>query len=115
MEHRYDIVLDGHMGERFGTLVWSEADGIVSGVFSLFGFDDPVRGRRDGQRLELKHILRTAVSTLDCATVLKLDHDELAGTVVKSVSGARKQQKGCQNEISKQNRLSCTLSYQSLL
>ena len=52
MEHRYDIVLDGHMGERFGTLVWSEADGIVSGVFSLFGFDDPVRGRRDGQRLE---------------------------------------------------------------
>lgn len=33
MEHRYDIVLDGHMGERFGTLVWSEADGIVSGVF----------------------------------------------------------------------------------
>ena len=27
MEHRYDIVLDGHMGERFGTLVWSEADG----------------------------------------------------------------------------------------
>lgn len=35
MEHRYDIVLDGHMGERFGTLVWSEADGIVSGVFSL--------------------------------------------------------------------------------
>ena len=81
MEHRYDIVLDGHMGERFGTLVWSEADGIVSGVFSLFGFDDPVRGRRDGQRLELKHILRTAVSTLD--------HDELAGTVISQYGQIR--------------------------
>ena len=89
MEHRYDIVLDGHMGERFGTLVWSEADGIVSGVFSLFGFDDPVKGRRDGQRLELKHILRTAVSTLECATVLKLDHDELAGTVISQYGQIR--------------------------
>lgn len=79
MEYSYDIVLNGHMGERHGTLVWRESAGMVSGVLSLFGFEEPVKGKRSGQCLELKHTLRTAVSILDCTTVLTLEYDELSG------------------------------------
>ena len=81
MAHKYDIVLDGQLGQRFGTLIWTETDGNVSGRLSLLGFDNPVSGKCEGQRLELVHQLRTAVSTLSCRTCVELRGSELTGVV----------------------------------
>lgn len=68
MAERYDVVLDGQLGERRGTLTWTETDGRLTGTFTLFGIDNPVIGRRSGAVLELTHTLRTAVSLLRCCT-----------------------------------------------
>lgn len=62
MAERYDVVLDGQLGERRGTLTWTETDGRLTGTFTLFGIDNPVIGRRSGAVLELTHTLRIAVS-----------------------------------------------------
>lgn len=86
MTQSYDIVLDGQLGQRFGTLRWTETDGEVNGVFSLLGFDNPVSGRREGLTLELTHRLRTAVSTLMCRTLAELSGDELSGVVLSGDS-----------------------------
>ena len=64
MAERYDVVLDGQLGERRGTLTWTETDRRLTGTFTLFGIDNPVIGRRSGAVLELTHTLRTAVSLL---------------------------------------------------
>lgn len=42
MAERYDVVLDGQLGERRGTLTWTETDGRLTGTFTLFGIDNPV-------------------------------------------------------------------------
>ena len=81
MAEKYDIVLDGQLGQRFGTLAWTEKGDQVSGIFSLLGFDNPVRGKREGTKLELVHELRTAVSTLLCRTAAELQDDVLCGVV----------------------------------
>lgn len=86
MVYRYDIVLDGQLGERWGTLSWTEMGGAVRGTFSLLGVDNPVRGRLEGERLELFHALKTAVSTLECRTCAQLCGDELSGTVISGRS-----------------------------
>lgn len=65
MAEKYDIVLAGQLGQRFGTLAWTENGGQVSGIFSLLGFDNPVRGKREGKKLELVHELRTAAELQD--------------------------------------------------
>ena len=44
MAERYDVVLDGQLGERRGTLTWTETDGRLTGTFTLFGSDNPVIG-----------------------------------------------------------------------
>ncbi len=119
MTQSYDIVLDGQLGQRFGTLRWTETGGEVSGVFSLLGFDNPVSGRREGLKLELTHRLRTAVSTLICRTHAELSGDELSGIVLSGDSRmdlhGKKQKDGYKNEISEQDRLSGALPSQSLL
>ena len=78
---RYEIVLEGQLGERFGTLSWTESDGAVSGSFAILGFENPVSGRREGARLELVHQLRTAVSSLSCKTWAEVRGGELTGEV----------------------------------
>ena len=108
MAQKYDIVLDGQLGERRGTLVFTENHGCVHGIFSLLGFDNPVSGEKQGQHLKLTHKLRTVFSTLICQTLAEFQGDELSGVVF---SGNRrfglhgkKQQKGAQNdEISEQD------------
>lgn len=81
MAERYDVVLDGQLGERRGTLTWTETDGLLTGTFTLFGIDNPVIGRRSGAVLELTHTLRIAVSLLRCCT-----HAELCGTITSGRS-----------------------------
>lgn len=81
MTQSYQIVLDGQLGQRAGTLSWTEENDDVTGIFSLLGFDNPVQGKRLGQRLELFHNLRTAVSVLSCRTQAELRGDELFGVV----------------------------------
>lgn len=81
MAQRYDVVLDSPLGQRFGTLVWTEHSGIVQGTLSLLGFENPVNGQRTEKTLELTHRLRTAVSTLTCRTLAQLHGDELSGVV----------------------------------
>lgn len=82
MTQKYDVVLNGQMGERFGTLTWTETGGRVTGSLSLLGFDNPITGTREGRILKLVHRLRTAVSTLSCETQAELRGSELSGTVV---------------------------------
>ncbi len=81
MKQIYDVVLDAQLGQRFGTLVLDNTDGAISGSFFLLGFENPVKGRCVGQELELRHKLRTALSTLDCETHVKLHDDALFGVV----------------------------------
>ena len=69
MKQIYDVVLDAQLGQRVGTLVLDNTDGAISGLFFLLGFENPVKGRCVGQELELRHKLRTALSTLDCETL----------------------------------------------
>lgn len=107
MTQNYDVVLDAQLGKRFGTLVLNEAGGEISGWFSLLGFDNPVSGTRTGQTLELRHTLRTALSTLDCETHIELHGSKLLGVVISQYSRmnlrGQKQEDGLKNEISKQD------------
>ncbi len=107
MTQKYYVVLDAQLGQRFGTLVLNETNGNISGSFSLLGFDNPVSGRYTNQGLELKHKLRTALSTLDCETHVELCDDELFGVVKSQYSRmnlhGKKQEDGLKNEISKQD------------
>lgn len=89
MAERYDVVLDGQLGERRGTLIWTETDGRLTGTFTLFGIDNPVIGRRSGAVLELTHTLRTAVSLLRCCTHAELRGRELCGTITSGRSRTR--------------------------
>lgn len=79
MTQSYQIVLDGQLGQRAGTLSWTEENDDVTGIFSLLGFDNPVQGKRQGQRLELFHNLRTAVSVLSCRTQAELRGTSFSG------------------------------------
>ena len=89
MAERYDVVLDGQLGERRGTMTWTETDGLLTGTFTLFGIDNPVIGRRSGAVLELTHTLRTAVSLLRCCTHAELRGRELCGTITSGRSRIR--------------------------
>lgn len=121
MTHTYDVVLDGQLGQRFGQLRWKENGSSVEGMFFLLGVQNPIRGRREGNTLVLTHELKTAVSTLSCQTRAELSGSSLTGIVVTNPAAfaftERKQQKGTRtpNKLSKQNRLSGTLSAESLL
>lgn len=86
MSHCYDIVLDSQLGKRFGTLCLTQAGDCVTGSISLMGKDNPVTGKRHEQRVELFHELRTAVSVLECRTVLELSGDSLHGCVMSEGS-----------------------------
>lgn len=81
MTQKYDVVLNAPLGQRFGTLVLETAGGDVKSSFFLLGFENPVRGRCTGQTLDLKHTLRTLLSTLDCETHAELRGDALFGVV----------------------------------
>lgn len=81
MTQRYDIILDGQLGQRFGTLSWKENGGTVRGTISLLGFENSICGTRKGQTLAITHRLRTAVRTLDCETTLELHDDTLSGVI----------------------------------
>lgn len=65
MAERYDVVLDGQLGERRGTLTWTEMGG------------------------RLTHTLRTAVSLLRCCTHAELRGRELCGTITSGRSRIR--------------------------
>lgn len=65
MTQKYDVALNAPLGQRFETLVLETAGG----------------GRCTGQTLDLKHTLRTLLSTLDCETHADLRGDALFGVV----------------------------------
>ena len=81
MTEHYDILLESPLGERTGTLRFTERDGAVEGTLTLLGFENPVTGKREGQALTLTHPLRTVLSTLRCETRAELRGDSLSGTV----------------------------------
>ena len=102
MTQTYEVVLDGQLGERFGTLTWTEAGNAITGSLFLLGFSNPVCGKRDGQTLELAHKLQTAVSTLICKTHAELYGDELSGIVVSDSARMKlrgKKQEAVENEV----------------
>ena len=86
MVQKYEIVFDGQLGPRAGTLRWTELDGAVRGTLSLFGFDNEVVGQRRGDVLELSHQLKTVVSRFLCETHAELRGDEIAGVVTSRCS-----------------------------
>lgn len=81
MVQKYDIVLESQLGQRYGMLTWTETGIHVTGTLSLLGFDNPIIGQRDGQKLELTHKLRTVTSTLTCHTSMRLQGNELFGII----------------------------------
>lgn len=119
MAERYDVVLDGQLGERRGTLTWMETDGRLTGTFTLFGIDNPVIGRRSGAVLELTHTLRSAVSLLRCCTHAELRGRELCGTITSGRSRIRfrgkNRRKGQRYDLSAKSRLSGALTAEGLL
>ncbi len=81
METRYRMTLESQLGPRTGLLRLEDAGGRISGVLSLLGFDNTVSGRLDAHRMRLTHGLRTAVSVLNCESILDLDGSILTGTL----------------------------------
>lgn len=79
---RFHIILEGQLGPREGVLRVQAAGAEVTGIFSLFGVENPVTGERTGEnQVCLTHCLRTAVSDLPCRTVLELGVGQVSGTV----------------------------------
>ena len=79
MTKRYQIALSSPLGERRGTLLLQEDDGVVTGTISLLNADNPVTGRRDGDTVYLTHHLRTLLNQLSCTTELHLSGDAVTG------------------------------------
>ena len=46
MAEQYDILLESPLGERSGTLCWTERNGAVEGTLTLLGFENSVTGQR---------------------------------------------------------------------
>ena len=84
--NKYDVVLEGQMGQRYGILEWEEKAGRVEGLLCMFGKENPISGSCEGQKLHLVHRLRTAMSMLDCETELEVQGEELSGEVVSQGS-----------------------------
>lgn len=80
MTTRYRIVLDSPLGERRGTLTLMEDGGRASGTLSMLGFDNPVTGVRQGDKLQLQYHLRTLISNLFCTTELSPADGTFCGT-----------------------------------
>lgn len=118
MAERYDVVLDGQLGERRGTLTWTETDGRLTGAFTLFGIDNPVIGRRSGAVLELTHTLRTAVSLLRART-RSCGAGSCAApsppAAAAPASAGKNRRKGQRDDLSAKSRLSGALSAEGLL
>ena len=86
MAERYDVVLDGQLGERRGTLTWTETDGRLTGTFTLFGIDNLVIGRRPSPP-----------------------------AAAASASAEKNRRKGQRDDLSAKSRLSGALSAEGLL
>ena len=80
MTTRYRIVMDSPLGERRGTLALTEDGETISGIFSMLGFDNPVSGHRQGNKLQLHYQLRTLISSLSCNSEFSPADGTLTGT-----------------------------------
>ena len=78
---RYHVIVESPLGERSGTLTLYERGGIITGMLSLLGTDNPVEGSREGTELSLHHTLKTCISALECHTQLHETGGGLQGTV----------------------------------
>lgn len=81
MTQCYDITLDSPMGPRSGTLLLTLEGSCVTGMLSLLGYDNPVRGTLHDGRLFLHHRLHSALRELSCNCVLELASGTLSGTL----------------------------------
>ena len=57
-----------------------EDGGRASGTLSMLGFDNPVTGVRQGDKLQLQYHLRTLISNLFCTTELSPADGTFCGT-----------------------------------
>ena len=81
MTEQYQVIIQSQLGPRKGTLMLCYHGSQVWGTLDLVGVLDPVQGTRAGDgTVRLTHAIRTAVSTLSCETVLKLEKGRLSGT-----------------------------------
>lgn len=88
MTSRYSITVESPMGLRAGVLELSRAQEEVTGTLSLLGFTQPVRGEvTDPGQLRLTHQLRTAVSQMDCQSLLTLSQDGISGMMYTPQGG----------------------------
>lgn len=78
----YQIVVNSQLGPREGRLRLERNGTDVTGVLVLLGWENTVSGQcKQETRLVLHHRLRTAVSELNCQTILELDRGRLKGAV----------------------------------
>ena len=81
MTEQYQVTIQSQMGPREGVLTLSYQGSYVTGSLDLVGYVNTVQGVQaaDGT-LHLFHPIRTAVSTIPCETVLRLQAGSLRGT-----------------------------------
>lgn len=79
---QYKIVLESQLGPRNGTLQFEEQNGILTGIITLLGYENPVSGERTGKNsIRLSHNLHTQISDLSCVSVFEIDGDTITGTL----------------------------------
>lgn len=79
---QYKVVLESQLGPRKGLICLEEQDGVITGVITLLGYENPVSGKRIGEHsIRLSHHLRTQVSDLSCVSIFEMDGDTITGTL----------------------------------
>lgn len=80
MKELYELILHSQLGPRRGRLSLLLEGASVTGVLSLAGNDNPVRGGWDASgALVLTHTLRTVMGEHPCRSVLTFSGDDVSG------------------------------------
>ena len=81
---QYKVVLESQIDPRDGMLRLEEQNGILAGIITLLGYENPVSGERTGEHsIWLSHHLHTQISDLSCVSVFEIDGNTITGTLQK--------------------------------
>lgn len=81
-QENFSIVLESQLGQREGLLRIAYIADDISGMLNLLGQENPLTGTQQGtERLLLYHHLKTAISDLECRTVLRREENRIIGKI----------------------------------
>lgn len=79
---QYKIILENQLGPRERTLQLEDKNGVLAGMITLLGYENPVSGEWTGEHsIRLSHHLHTQISDLSCISVLEMEGDIITGTL----------------------------------